>query len=218
MWYNDIIKLKEKRYEQLLYGAIDKLIMYNQEGKDILGSKFYCLFAEIAGMKSEQEDNISNFISDVKKSFEYEKRITTELERSNLIDYVVCGGGVEGHKLQKEVNFSDTVFVGDELVRIPGNRNGLKWSFINAHGWFSYELKVKPKAKNLVKVVVGGKTDRINFKLIIGKDEHVIDMPNNGKTTIEKEYNACDEQSIRIKVDKISGHTPCVYIIETLQQ
>jgi hypothetical protein len=56
----------------------------------------------------------------------------------------------------------------------------------------------------------------VNFKLTIGEQEHIIDCENKGKNIIEVKYNASkDEEVTRVQVDKISGHTPCVYTIET---
>jgi hypothetical protein len=141
-----------------------------------------------------------------------------ELEKDNPIDFIVCGGGNEGHELRKEVNFSDTLFLDGELVRIPGNRKGLDWSLINAHGWFSYNLKVRPNVENIIKIVVGGKTDKVNFKVTIADKEYFINQDNKGKNVIILKYKTRqDENSVRIQIDKISGHTPCIYTIETLQ-
>ena len=107
--------------------------------------------------------------------------------------------------------------IDDELVRIPGNRNGLEWSLINAHGWFTYEMKLKENAENTARITVGGKTDKINFKVTIGKVEYVIDEPNKGKNLVELKYTASvGENRTRVQIDKISGHTPCVYTIEII--
>ena len=203
--------------EKNLYSALERLSNYNERGKEKLGGKFHCCFAEIFGKVGKQIDNIAIFIDEVKKSFDYEKRITEELLKNKPTDFVVCGGGYESHKLKKEVNFSDTLLIDDELVRIPGNRNGLEWSLINAHGWFSYEMKIKENTENTVRVVVGGKTDRINFKVTIGEKEYVINQPNEGKNIVELKYTASTgENKARVQIDKISGHTPCVYSIEVL--
>ena len=42
---------------------------------------------------------------------------------------------MEEHRLQKEVNFSECS--------------------VNAHGWFSYLIKVKPHVENVIKILLG---------------------------------------------------------------
>ena len=123
---------------------------------------------------------------------------------------------MEGHKLQKEVNFSDTLVKDGALCRIPGNRNGMEWSSINAHGWFSYELRVRPQRENLIHVLMGSVGDRLDVKITIGDEQFVIREEINGKREIVLPYMAKEEEIVRIRFDKVSGHTPCVYTIKVL--
>lgn len=69
--------------------------------------------------------------------------------------------------MKKEVNFSDALVLNDELCRIPGNKKGLKWSGINAHGWFSYEIKCKPNALNKIKILFGSTANTLDVKISI---------------------------------------------------
>ena len=219
VFYN-YVKYFENRdsfFKDNLFLALDKLKEYDTEGDTILKENFHCRFAEVAGKRTDNKDVVGEFINEVKKTFEYECKAVKEIESRSPVDYVVCGGGFEGHGLKKECNFSDTVILNGEFARIPGNRQGLDWSLINAHGWFSFKMKVKENAENTVRVVVGGKTDRVNFKLTVGEKEFVIDRENTGKNIVEVKYFATEnEKCARVQVDKISGHTPCVYTIEIL--
>ena len=217
--YVKYFEKKDEKYKDCLLGALQRLLEIDEQGKSVLGDKFLCLASEIGGEKGLRSDRILEFVQEVKQSFNYEIKTLIELEKNNPIDFVVCGGGCESHELKKEVNFSDTLFIDGELVRIPGNRKGLDWSLINAHGWFSYSLKVKPNAKNIIKLVVGGKTDKVNFQVTVAESEYLINQDNKGKNIVELVYNSrINEDKVRIQIDKISGHTPCVYTIETLQQ
>lgn len=215
--YANYFAQKDCDKEKELFLALAKLEEHNKEGKEILGDQFFASFSSVFGEVGLKIDRIGNFIKEVTDSFNYEKAITKQLDSKNLTDYVVCGGGNEGHGIKKEVNFSDVLFVDNELVRIPGNRKGLDWSLINAHGWFSYQLKIKQNAENTIRLVVGGKTDTVNFKATIGQKEYLINQKNNGKNVIELKYVASKgEEKTRVQIDKISGHTPCVYTIEVL--
>ena len=104
----------------------------------------------------------------------------------------------------KEVNFSDTFAKGEELYRIPGNTRGAAWSTIKAHGWFSYEIKVKSEKTNTVEVVFGSYTDTLDVKVTIGDQVHEIHDAIEGKRTYTFEYEAKNEDAARIRFDKIS--------------
>lgn len=183
------------------------------EGKQLLGDKFYCLCGDYSAF-----DFIGDFVADIRKSFELEKTTLDALSAKNNIDYVVCGGALEGHLLSKEVNFSDTLILDDALCRIPGNKRGLKWSAINAHGWFSYTLKIKPDAKNLVKILLGSVTDTLDVRITIGNEACDIHEKIADKTEITLPYTAGkDENAVEIRFDKISAHMPCIFTIETTE-
>ncbi len=213
--YTKFFEEKDASCEEKLYNALAKLEEYNKEGQEVLGDKFHALSNEVHGKVVENADRIGMFVEELKATFVYEKKAVIEIEKGNPIDYVICGGGNESHTLRKETNFSDTLNIDGEFVRIPGNMQGMAWSFITAHGFFSYDLDVKKNAKNTVKLVVGGNSNKLNFKLTIGDKEYIIDQENQGKNVIEKEFISNGEEKVRVRIDKISGHVPCVYTIET---
>ena len=213
-----LVKALEKdiSYEKQFYLSLDKLREINIEGKQVLGDKFYCHIVDNSTGGSAFNDKIEEFIGEIKNSYLIEK---TEIENTtkDLTDYVICGGVLEGHGLKKEVNFSDTLIVEDSLCRIPGNKKGLEWSAINAHGWFSYQIKCKPYAKNNVKVLCGSKSSFLDVNITIDGALQEIHQQINGKEWIA--FNYIENQgkdSIEIRFDKISANVPLIFKIEVM--
>ena len=137
------------------------IFFLRDEAINVLGDKFYCLH----GSTPEIDDRIPLFVQEIKQSFEIEKNTIEQKQGDkSIIDFVVCGGAMEGHELQKEVNFSDSLFYDNSLCRITGNRKGLKWSSINAHGWFSYNLKVATGEENIIRVCAGAASGNLTMK------------------------------------------------------
>jgi hypothetical protein len=85
---------------------------------------------------------------------------------------------------------------------------------ITAHGWFSYEVRVKPDRENAVSVEVGSNTDTLCMKVIIGDDEYTVNMDGGDKRRKEFIYRAKpNEKKVRIRFEKISANVPCVYTV-----
>lgn len=218
--YAKYFETGDEKYEKMLFDSLDKLEEIDAEGIAALGKKFFPYDIDVArsfpyDINDPRASMIKFFVMETKKSFAYEKEIVEKLKKENLYDYIVCGGGYEGHNIKKEVNFSDTLFVDDELVRICGNRKGLEWSLINAHGWFSYELKVKENEENTIELLAGTKGDSLDLKITLGDNEFVIKEKIDGKKTITLPYKAAKgEDKVRIRFDRLSGNTPYLYTIK----
>ena len=101
-------------------------------------------------------------------------------------------------------------------MRICGNRKGMKWSTINAHGWFSYEVKIKPNTENKIVVVAGSSTESIDVKVTVADKEYIIKEKADGKKEFTFNYTAANENFLRIRFDRISGNTPCIYFIKVI--
>lgn len=212
--YSRYIDGGEKEYYSKLKKALSRLLELESIGKERLGDKFHCIIGDRFDGLVHNRDMISEFVAEIEVSLAYEDSKNRELANGGLTDYVICGGACEGHRLQKEVNFSDTLIRGGELCRIPGNRKGLEWSMITAHGWFSYEICVNPDRENTVSVDVGSNTDTLCMKVIIGNDEHTVNMDGGDKRRIEFIYRANpNEKKVRIRFEKISANVPCVYTV-----
>ncbi len=198
--------------ENGLNAACAELLETNAEGKKTVKNYYPAkLTAKLA--REEDVDSVPCFVKDVKASYEKEKITTERLKKERLTDYIVCGGGREGHKLKKEVNFSDTYIFDDGVCRIPGTNRGKAWSTVNAHGWFSYEIKVKPNAENEITVVAKGSDGRLNMSVDIDGQKFVVRQEIGGKTPITVKYYATAETA-RIRIDRISAYTPYVYEIK----
>ncbi len=208
--YVRFFETEQPEYEKALFSHTQQLLKLSQEGQSVLGDRFYCL--QKNARPDESYDRIAGFVKQLQEAFCAEKSQTEEMKRKGLLDYVLCGGAMEGHKLQKEVNFSDTLIVRDQLCRIPGNRKGMQWSRINAHGWFSYEIAVRPHSRSSILLDISGADDVVDVSITVGQEK--FHLQGEGRQSFCICY---DEQlgnsSVRLRIDKISGHTPCVHSI-----
>ncbi|MBQ8320488.1 MAG: hypothetical protein IJX81_06370 [Clostridia bacterium] len=203
--------------------AVNALIEADEEGKKEMGDRYFvtCVvggdMAQIRNKSALQRktlDRVGEFVSQINASFAAEKAETERLKSANAVDFVVCGGGYEGHRLQKEVNFSDTVVNERGVCRTAGTLRGTDFSRINTHGWFGYFLKVKPNAENTLKIRLGSIHERTDLCITYaGKTLEVHEETNYAELTIPfTETEGKDELYIRF--DRLTGHTPCVYSIE----
>ncbi len=200
-------------YEAKFRAAVAKLEELHRAGMEILGEAFYGVFGN-AGSGAGRFEQILIFTEAVIKSFEAEKEIYASLEAENNYDFVVAGSAMEGHKLMKEVNFSDTYARDGEVYRIPGSAQGAAWSTINAHGWFSYELKVRPNRTNEIQVELGSYTDTLDVKVTVGSESMELHEKLSGKKVYAFAFPAEAAESVRIRFDKISGNTPKIYTVK----
>ena len=212
--YAKYFETKDVSYENKLNEALETMLVINEEGKKLLGDKFYCLNGDTL-LNVANLDYVQSFVKEVRDSFRIEKAETEKLEAENLTDFIVCGGAMESHRLQKEVNFSDTFITENDLYRIPGSGRGRKWSAVNTHGWFSYELNVKPNEENKIKVLLGTMDESIDIKITLDGTEYTVSEKADGKYEYEISYNATSDK-VRIRFDRFTADTPCVYTIKVL--
>ena len=213
--YARYIDSNADEYLDRLNSAVSRLSELNDLGNELLGDKFHCIIGDRFDGMIHNRDMIGEFISELRKTFDYEIKKSRELSSEKLTDFIVCGGACEGHKLQKEVNFSDTLIRHGELCRIPGNRKGLEWSTITAHGWFSYELRLSEGRENNIIIEAESNTDILCMKVIIGDDEHTVNVQSGEKQELLFTYNAKhSEDSVRIRFEKISTNVPCIYTVK----
>jgi len=199
--------------ERELMQHLDTLLHKNQQGIELLGEKFYCVNAvEAIG----PEKDIVSFVENVREGFAIEKETIGQFgAESGLMDYVVCGGATEGHCLQKEVNFSDTLVRDGMFCRIPGSSRGDKWCSINAHGWFSYEICIRSYAENKVEILLGSMDEEICVSIQIGEQKYTVsEKAAGGKEFCFTYMESKGEDTVRICFNKISESTPCVFWIK----
>lgn len=200
-------------YLELLNTSLKKLTDINNEGKKVLANRFYCIIADNSTGGMALNDKIEEFVEEIKSSFIIEKRTLEDCK--GLTDCIVCGGALEGHGLKKEVNFSDTLIIDNQLCRIPGNKKGLNWSGINAHGWFSYDIKCKPNSNNTIRVLLGSSNEKLDVKVTIDDVEQEIHEQIQGKKWFAFNYfDKNGKEQMEIRFDKISSTMPIVFRIE----
>lgn len=211
--YAGYFEYRDEAYITKFEADTDRLLAFNQKGLSLFGEAFYCRnFRD----KTAKETNIETFVRDIRESFLLEKEAVERMEAdSGILDYIVCGGAMEGHRLQKEVNFSDTLVKDGALCRIPGSLRGIHWCSVNAHGWFSYLIKVKPYAENVIKILMESFGEELAVGITVGEKEYTI----REKSDRRKEYiisykEEAGQSEVRICFDKISGHTPCIFTIK----
>ena len=203
----------DKSYKAKLQETIKRINAYYEEGQALLGDDFYCGNRGVYHA-NEKINYVKTLTDDVMDSFEAECKIYEKLSSDqSIVDFVICGGGTESHGLQKEVNFSDTFVKNGEIYRIPGTGRGKTWSTVNAHGWFSYSVKVKPNAENDIEIVADNENGNISFKLSMGDVVHNIKETSKGKVVLNFKYQAQDESELRVRIDRNSVDTPRIYTI-----
>lgn len=212
--YAKYFEKRDDTYAAAMESALEELGRINREAIALLGEKFYCQTGVVYA-KKEKFDYVENLAKEVRDSFRAEKIQTEMIEKEkNLVDYVICGGAMESHKLQKEVNFSDTYVSGDSLYRIPGTGRGTSWSTVNTHGWFSYEIAVKPNAENKIKLLLGTHLCKdIDIKVNLDGKEYTFSEKTDGNTKeVEIPYTS-EKDAVRIRFDRFTANTPCVHNI-----
>lgn len=208
--YAKYFETKEEKYETDLENALRSLTEINAEASAKLGKKYYPTAIGKHFDLGANLDAADFFVSEVQKSFAEEKLATARLEKENLTDFIVCGGGNEGHKLKKEVNFSDTYLKEDGICRIPGTNRGKAFSTVNAHGWFSYEMKTRKGEETTLAVIAAGTDGHIDFDLTIGERKYEVRELGTGKEEFRFTFLAADETA-RVRIDRVSAYTPYVY-------
>lgn len=178
-----------------------------------LGQKLYVHNSS----SGESFDYINSFIDELNAAFEAEKaeRLDMEARYPDCVDYCLCGAPCESHKIKKEVNFSDTDIAFGKLFRIPGHDPNRSWSNVNTHGWFSYEMKLKPNALNRIIVEMGSFSSDLAVNVTLGTREEQVRMHNvSGIQICTFDYEAgTDETALRIRFDRVNADTPMIYSI-----
>ena len=219
--YARYFESKDEKYRQMFLDATDDLVRINEEGKAELGvTRYYPTALSTRGSLSEnidvsKIDKVAIFVRQARASFEYEAKLVGELDAMGLVDYVIPGAGNEGHKLFKEVNFSDTFLLEDGVSRIAGTYRGKAFSTVNAHGWFRYEIAVKPGAENEILITAKGMEGEIDFSATIDGEKTVVRKAAEGKCEIAIPFTEkCGKDKVEIRLDRISAHTPFFYLIK----
>ncbi len=217
--YTKYFEKRDNIYAVRMEEALEALLAANREAVALLGEDFYCQIGTVYDT-TELFDYVSNLVNEVRESFRAESAQIAAVEKEeNLVDYIVCGGAIEGHKLQKEVNFSDTFIAGDTLYRIPGTGRGADWSAVNTHGWFSYEVAVKPNVENTIKILLGAHLCKdIDIKINLDGKEYTVSEKTDGNTLEYTIPYTSEKDAVRIRFDRFTANTPCVHNIRVIAE
>jgi len=212
--YAKYFETGEIDYKQMLLADVARMRALNSEGKKLLPTSFYCTQLEIYDDSSSDANLVEDFSEELLKTLESEEKKTDYFLKENLVDFIVCGGAAESHKLKKEVCFSDTIFVDGDICRIPGNKRGADWSTVNTHGWFSYEIKVVPNSENIISVTAGSDGDTLSMVVTIGDEEYAVEERVFDKKEFLFTYEETKgKNNVRIRIDRASAYTPYIFSI-----
>ena len=209
--YTRYFETYDEQLIDLLNNSIENINTINAQGYSELKEQFYNAPSSKSIINSPQR--IATSFANLPAHFALEKTINEKLKSNpKLIDYVICGGCTESHNLQKEVNFSDTLLTNDNIYRVPGNNKGAQWSSINAHGWFSYLVKVKPNQQNKISITATSPTNHLSMTVTIGDKVYNIDKSISCPTTLTFDHLSAQSE-VRVRIDRVNQHTPLISLI-----
>ena len=211
--YTKYFEKEEDKYRVSLYENMKKIDAINSDGIKLLGENYYN-YKKSNEFLSQNNKEDCGFTHSLNEIFLAEKKAYENSSDEVCEDIVICGSALESHCLQKEVNFSDTLIYDGEICRIAGNKAGLKWSSINAHGWFSYEIKVKKNAVNNLIFTFGSATDTIRAQITVNGKVYNVNERTVGKKDYVFEYKDSGAGKVRVRIDRVDENTPMLFKIK----
>ena len=198
--------------------ATEQLAIIDSEAFDQLGEEYYCYALGKTAPGKDTRSNVPYFIKQVTDTMEKETREIRLLAEKGLLDFVVCGGINERHGLRKEINFSSSHVKDDGVCRLAGSSRGKKWSVVKAHGWFSYNLKVRPLEENTIIVTAKGwDSDMVDLSVTVGEEKTVFSQRSEEKVALTVKYReTLGNDTVTVRIDRTTENMPIVYTIEVL--
>ena len=78
-------------------------------------------------------------------------------------------------------------------------------------------MRVKPGEENHFHIECEGYDGKMDFLITIGNEEYEIHQKTEDRVELDLCYVAkAQETAVRIRFDKLSGHTPCLYTIKVV--
>ena len=136
-----------------------------------------------------------------------------ELRAMNPVDYIIPGGFSEEHNLKTEPNFSGALTLTDGPCRTAGSERGAMWSTVKGHGWFSYEMKVKPGVENTLVIEGTGHGGTLSLDVTIdGGEMAVYSKTGEGHLFIEHKFTPAEgKDKVTVRLDRNSEFLPFIY-------
>lgn len=199
--------------------ALDELA-YNELGKDWHGEALSLkpgnpfLTYGITVDRSKRTSHIYHLKNLLGRAVEMEVAARQEMAKQNPIDFVVAGGFDEGHNSKREPNFSAALTLDDGNCRTAGSERGAYWSMLNAHGWFSYDMKVRPNEENTIVIRGKGDTGTLSIDLTIDGNMTRHSVTGNGMLEITRTFTPDkDADTVTVRIDRNSKSLPFIYTL-----
>lgn len=208
------------------YECIDIMRAMDKDGFEELGEDFY--FEALSfkkgsafrryGLGSDSTDPRDSHVylldEIFKKALDMEVTLNRELLEKNVTDYIIAGGFSEGHNPKFEGNFSACLTMADGSCRTAGSERGALWSVVKTHGWFSYEMKVKPGVENVLTVTGKGEDGSLNIDIEINGEMKRYRKCGEGLVDIVHRFVPKEGQDIvTVRIDRNSDSLPFIYTL-----
>ncbi len=218
--YNDEEALK-KAYE-----CVDVMLAIDREGFEELGKDYY--FEELSfkkgspfrrfGLGSDSTDPRDGHVylleQTFKKALDMEVETNRRLLARNVTDFIIAGGFSEEHSVKFEGNFSACLTMPDGSCRTAGSERGAMWSVVKTHGWFSYEMKVKPGTENVLTVTGKGEDGNFNIDIEINGEMKRYSKSGEGLVDVVYYFTPKEGQNIvTVRIDRNSNSLPFIYTL-----
>lgn len=102
----------------------------------------------------------------------------------------------------------------DGSCRTAGSQRGALWSVVKTHGWFSYEMKVKPGVENVITVTGKGEDGNFNIDIEINGEMKRYSKSGEGLVDIEHRFTPKEGQDmVIVRIDRNSDSLPFIYTL-----
>ncbi len=198
------------------YRAIDKMIKLDKEGFEALGEEFYCEALHYGEHRGDvRKSSVAHLDTELRRAISIEAVSNEALRAEGLTDYVICGGFSEEHNQRSENNFSFPFVFDDGVCRSAGSERGKEWSFLKAHGWVQYDLKVKPGVEN--ELIISGKALEGTLSFDLSLLGEVTKHTKTGDGILDCSYKftpPADTDSVTVRIDRNSDFMPYIYTLK----
>ena len=205
-------------WRSTICNALDTLKELDDEGYALLGDDFYCEALGPENDDGRRRSPLQNLENTLKKRIELEIDEFAALQKEELCDFLIAGGFSEEHKHKNEPNFSSPQCLPEGICRCAGAERGKAWSVLKAHGWISYELKVRPDQENTLVISGKGKEGHLSFDLALD-GEQAARVAVDGEGFVEYTHRftpAPGARQVTVRIDRNSDDMPYIHTIKVL--
>jgi len=208
-----------------IFAAIDKMTELDEAGYQELGEDWHC---EVLSLKpgnafltysihvdySKRTSQVHHLKSMLGRAVELEVETRRMLAKENPVDFVVSGGFSEDHNTKSEPNFSGALTLDDGSCRTAGSQRGAFWSVLKTHGWFSYNMKVKPNVENTIVIRGKGSTGTFSIDLTIDGNTTSHSVTGDGILKVSRTFAPNkDVETVTVRIDRNSASLPFIYSV-----